>query len=169
MDYLECGNDSHLVLGSGEKEMENSSGTGLISLVTRVSKALHRRTPESVLGMKWRQSQALGYLMKHNGATQQELGDAMLMDDNSMVLLLNELEAAGFSVRKRDPGDRRRHLVEITTAGRHAIERSEKAQEGIEDELLGELSQEERATLGKLLSRVLDGLLRAPVEPHSQA
>jgi DNA-binding MarR family transcriptional regulator len=149
--------------------MENGSGTGLISLLTRVSKALHRRTPEAVLGMKWRQSQALGYLMKHNGATQQELGDAMLMDDNTMVLLLNELEAAGFSVRRRDPVDRRRHLVEITTAGRHAIERSEKAQEGIEDDLLGELSQEERATLHKLLSRVLDSLLRVPTEPHSQA
>ena len=144
--------------------MENGSGTGLIPLLTRVSKALHRRTPESVLGMKWRQSQALGYLLKHNGATQQELGDAMLMDDNTVVLLLNELEAAGFSVRRRDPGDRRRHLVEITTAGRHAIERSEKAQEGIEDELLGDLSQEERATLRKLLSRVLEGLLQAPVE-----
>jgi DNA-binding MarR family transcriptional regulator len=57
--------------------------------------------------------------------------------------------------------------VEITTAGRHAIERSEKAQEGIEDELLGELSQEERASLRKLLSRVLDGLLRMPAEPRS--
>jgi DNA-binding MarR family transcriptional regulator len=168
MDYLEGGNDSHLVLGSGETEME-SSGSGLISLLTRVSKALHKRTPESVLGMKWRQSQALGYLLKHNSITQQELGDAMLMDDNTVVLLLNELEAAGFSVRRRDPGDRRRHIVDVTAAGRHAIERAEKAQEGIEDELLGELSQEERATLHKLLSRVLDSLLRVPTEPHSQA
>jgi MarR family transcriptional regulator, temperature-dependent positive regulator of motility len=167
MDYLESGNDSHLVLGSRETEMENGSSTGLISLLTRVSKALHRRTPESVLGMKWRQSQALGYLLKHNGATQQELGDAMLMDDNTVVLLLNELESAGFSVRRRDPVDRRRHLVEITTAGRQAIERSEKAQEGIEDELLGDLSQDERATLRNLLGRVLDGLLKAPVERSS--
>jgi DNA-binding MarR family transcriptional regulator len=167
MDYQECGNDSHLVLGSEETEMENGSATGLITLLTRVSKALHKRTPESVLGMKWRQSQALGVLLKHNGVTQQELGDAMLMDDNTVVLLLNELEAAGFSVRRRDPGDRRRHIVEITPAGRHAIERSEKAQEGIEDELLGDLSQEERATLRRLLSRVLDGLLQAPAETKS--
>lgn len=102
-----------------------------------------------MLGIKWRDSQALGFLLKHEGVTQQELGDAMLMDDNTVVLLLNELEAAGFSVRP---------------AG--AIERAEKAQEGIEDELLGDLSQDERATLTRLLSRVMDGLLRAPVE-HS--
>jgi|ERR1700674_3178166 len=166
MDYLEAGNDSHLVLGSGEKEMESGTGTGLITLLTRVSKALHKRTPEAVLGMKWRDSQALGYLLKHEGVTQHELGDAMLMDDNTVVLLLNELEAAGFSVRRRDPGDRRRHIVEITPAGRRAIERAEKAQEGIEDELLRDLSQDERATLKSLLSRVMDGLLKAPAEPH---
>ena len=144
--------------------MDSGSGTGLITLLTRVSKALHKRTPEAVLGMKWRDSQALGYLLKHEGVTQQELGDAMLMDDNTVVLLLNELEAAGFSVRRRDPGDRRRHIVEITPAGRRAIERAEKAQEGIEDELLGDLSPEERATLTNLLSRLMDGLLKAPVE-----
>jgi DNA-binding MarR family transcriptional regulator len=146
--------------------MDSGTGTGLITLLTRVSKALHKRTPEAVLGMKWRDSQALGYLLKHGGVTQHELGDAMLMDDNTVVLLLNELEAAGFSVRRRDPGDRRRHIVEITPAGRRAIERAEKAQEGIEDELLGDLSQDERATLKALLSRVMDGLLKAPAEPH---
>jgi DNA-binding MarR family transcriptional regulator len=144
--------------------MESGTGTGLITLLTRVSKALHKRTPEAVLGMKWRDSQALGFMLKHEGLTQQELGDAMLMDDNTVVLLLNELEAAGFSVRRRDPGDRRRHIVEITPAGKRAIERAEKAQEGIEDELLGDLDQEERATLTKLLTRVMDGLLKAPVE-----
>ena len=88
----------------------------------------------------------------------------MLMDNNTVVLLLNELEAAGFSVRRRDPRDRRRHIVEITPAGRRAIERAEKAQEGIEDELLGDLSTEERGTLTKLLNRVMDGLLKTPVE-----
>jgi DNA-binding MarR family transcriptional regulator len=164
MDYLESGNDSHQVLGSGEHEMESGTGTGLITLLTRVSKALHKRTPEAVLGMKWRDSQALGYLIKHEAVTQQELGDAMLMDDNTIVLLLNELEAAGFSVRRRDPGDRRRHIVEITSADRRAIERAEKAQEGIEDELLGDLTPEERATLTSLLTRVMDGLLKAPAE-----
>jgi len=144
--------------------MESGTGTGLITLLTRVSKALHKRTPEAVLGMKWRDSQALGFLLKHEGVTQQELGDAMLMDNNTVVLLLNELEAAGVSVRRRDPGDRRRHIVEITPAGRRAIERAEKAQEGIEDELLGDLSTEERGTLTKLLNRVMDGLLKTPVE-----
>jgi DNA-binding MarR family transcriptional regulator len=146
--------------------MESSSGTGLITLLTRLSKALTKRTSEAVLGMRWRQFHALGYLRERHGVSQQELGEAMMMDDNGVVLLLNELEAAGFSVRRRDPGDRRRHLVEITPAGQQAFERAEKARESIEGDLLGALSPEERATLKDLVSRALEGLLRVPAEPH---
>lgn len=147
--------------------MESGSGQGLITLLTRLSKALNKRTSEAVLGMRLRQFHALGYLREHQGVSQQDLGEAMLIDDNGVVLLLNELEAAGLSMRRRDPGDRRRHLVEITPAGRQAVERAEKAREAIEDELLGTLSLDERATLRNLVSRALDGLLRVPVEHHA--
>jgi DNA-binding MarR family transcriptional regulator len=143
----------------------NASGPGLITLLYRLSKALNRRTSEAVLGMRWRQFHALGYLREHPGVSQQELGDVMMMDDNGVVLLLNDLESAGFSMRRRDPGDRRRHLVEITPGGLQAFERAEAGREGIEDELLGELSKEERATLRNLVSRALEGLLRVPAEP----
>jgi DNA-binding MarR family transcriptional regulator len=75
-------------------------------------------------------------------------------------LILNELEAAQFSIRKRDPQDRRRHIVEMTAAGKHAIERADKARESLEDEVLAPLSADERNTLRKLVQRVLDGLLQ---------
>jgi DNA-binding MarR family transcriptional regulator len=81
------------------------------------------------------------------------------------VLLLNELEAAGFAQRRRDPGDRRRHLVEITPAGRSAAERAERAQEAIEDEVLAALSLEERAQLRELLGRALQTATRVPDHP----
>ena len=42
-----------------------------------------------------------------------------------------------------------------TPAGRRALERAERAQETIEDELLAPLSREERTTLHALLSRAL--------------
>jgi DNA-binding MarR family transcriptional regulator len=87
------------------------------------------------------------------------------MDANGVVLLLNELEAAGFSIRKRDPHDRRRHLVDLTASGRVALERAEKARESLEDEILADFSPEERATLKKQLDRVLESLLRSTPEP----
>jgi DNA-binding PadR family transcriptional regulator len=73
------------------------------------------------------------------------------------VLLLNELEDMRYVSRLRDPGDRRRHLVELTTAGARALGRAEGAQEQIEDEVLHGLDAEERATLWKLLTRALQG------------
>jgi DNA-binding MarR family transcriptional regulator len=141
------------------------SGSGLIALLTQINKALHRRTTEELLGMRLKQFMTLGYVRDRGSVSQQELESAMLIDANAVVLLLNELEAAGLSVRKRDPHDRRRHLVEITEAGKAAVARAEKAREGLEEEILAELSPEERATLAKLLRRVMDGLVRATPEP----
>jgi len=148
-------------------DKQRDSGAGLIALVTQISKALHRRTTEELLGLRLKQFMVLGYVRDHGngGVSQQELETAMLIDANAVVLLLNELEAAGMSVRKRDPHDRRRHLVEITESGKAALARAERAREGLEEEILAELSPEERATLRKLLRRVLDGLLRAVPEP----
>jgi DNA-binding MarR family transcriptional regulator len=139
---------------------DEQSEPGLVSLLTQLSKALHRRSTEELLGMRLKPYMALGYIRDHPGATQQELESAMFMDANGVVLMLNELEAAQFSIRRRDPQDRRRHIVEITAAGRQAIEKADRAREGLEGEVLAPLSAEERATLHKLVRRVLDGLLQ---------
>jgi DNA-binding MarR family transcriptional regulator len=45
----------------------------------------------------------------------------------------------------------------MTDAGRLALERAERAQESVEDEILAALGAEERATLAHLLRRALDG------------
>ena len=148
-------------------KMQSGSGSGLISLITQISKALHRRTTEELLGMRLKQFMLLGYVRDrgNGGVSQQELETALLIDANSVVLLLNELEAAGLSIRRRDPNDRRRHLVELTAAGRVAVDRAEKARESLEDAILADFSGEERATMKALLRRVLDGLLQATQEP----
>jgi DNA-binding MarR family transcriptional regulator len=136
------------------------SEPGLLAQLTQLQKALHRRSTEELLGMRVKAYMALGYIRDHPGATQQELESAMFMDANSIVLMLNELEAARFSVRVRDPKDRRRHIVEITDAGRRAMEKADQARESLEGEVLAPLSPEERAALQKLVRRVLEGLLQ---------
>ena len=150
-------------------ESGSSSDVGLIALLMQINKALHKRTSEDLLGMRLKMFLALGYVRDRGAVSQQELETGLLMDANSVVLLLNEAEAAGLSVRRRDPADRRRHMVELTDAGKLAVERAEKAREGIEDEVLSDLSAEERKALRRLLKRVLAGLLRVPAESHAQA
>jgi DNA-binding MarR family transcriptional regulator len=138
---------------------------GLVTLLTQISKALHRRTTEDLLGMRLKAFLLLGLVRDRGGVSQQELESALLYDANTVVILLNELEAAGFSIRRRDATDRRRHLVEITKAGRVALERAEKARESLEDEMTSELTDEERTTLRRLLREVLESLVREIPEP----
>jgi DNA-binding MarR family transcriptional regulator len=130
---------------------------GTIVLLTRLAKRVHRRSTEELMGIRLRQFVLLSYLRDRPGTPQQELCESLWLDPNNLVLLLNELEAAGFVERRRDPADRRRHVVDITPAGRRALERAERAQDGLEDEVLGPLDAKERASLRKLLIRALDG------------
>ncbi len=137
--------------------MSTVHAPGAMVLLTRLAKVVYRRSDEEQLGMRLRWYVALSFLNDHDGASQQALGEALCVDANNLVLLLNELEAAGYAERRRDAHDRRRHLVHITADGRRALDRAERAQEGVESEVLGALAPDERATLRDLLARALDG------------
>ncbi len=128
-----------------------------MALLTRLAKQVYRRSTEDLLGMHMRHLMALSYVRDHNGGPQQEIAEALCMDANNVVLLLNELEDLGYVSRRRDPSDRRRHLVDLTTVGSKALESAEHKQESIEDDVLQALDDEERATLWQLLSRALRG------------
>jgi DNA-binding MarR family transcriptional regulator len=124
-------------------------------LMSRLAKQFYRRSDEQLLGMQLRHLVALAYVRDHDACPQQDMADAFCMDANNVVLLLNELEELGYVSRLRDPGDRRRHLVQLTPAGRTALARSERAQAAIEDQVLGALEPDERRTLRHLLARAL--------------
>lgn len=124
-------------------------------LLTRLAKQVYRRSNEELLGMHLRHLMALSYLRDHDGSPQQELAEALCMDANNVVLLLNELEDRGHITRRRDPHDRRRHLVDLTATGQRALASAEHAQESIEDDLLHALDSDERAILWRLLTRAL--------------
>jgi DNA-binding MarR family transcriptional regulator len=126
-------------------------------LLTRLAKQVYRRSSDELLGMQLRYLVALSYVRDHDACPQQELADAFCMDANNVVLLLNELDDLGYVTRRRDPGDRRRHLVELTEDGRGALVGAERAQETIEDDVLKALDPNDRATLWQLLTRALSG------------
>ena len=140
-----------------------------MALLTRLAKQVYRRSNEELLGMHMRHLMALSYVRDHDGGPQQELAEALCMDANNVVLLLNELEDLGYITRRRDPSDRRRHLVDLTSTGRGALSSAEGAQETIEDDVLGALDDDERATLWRLLSRALQGAepVTEPAQPSA--
>jgi DNA-binding MarR family transcriptional regulator len=130
--------------------------TGTMNLLTRLSRVIHRSAGPELLGVKLKEFVTLLYLREMTKATQQSLAEALLLDANNTVILLNGLEEKGMVERKRDPEDRRRHLVAITPKGVKALEKAERELETVEGDVLGNLDASERNELHDLLAKALE-------------
>jgi DNA-binding MarR family transcriptional regulator len=137
--------------------MDENSSTGPILLLTQVARLINRRSTPELLGQTLKELATLSYLRDYDETTQQALVEGLCIDQNYCVLLLNDLEDSGLVERRRDPSDRRRHIVSMTEEGAKALERAEAAQQTLEDDMLGALNREERSTLAHLLRRAIDG------------
>ena len=86
--------------------------------------------------------------------TQGAIADALGYDKGQLVGLLDELEDAGLIERRRDPADRRRHVVQMTAAGKKQLDRLRRLTAQVEDDFLSSLSEGEREQLHGLLLRL---------------
>jgi DNA-binding MarR family transcriptional regulator len=99
---------------------------------------------------------ALSLLAEHGPMPQHAVGTALSLDPSNVVGLLNELEDRGLVTRRRDPADRRRHVVELSAVGSGSLTQMYDALGEVEDDLFRALSAEERATLHALLARAVE-------------
>jgi DNA-binding MarR family transcriptional regulator len=137
--------------------MEENSSTGPILLLTQLSRLINRRSTPELLGQTLKELGVLSYLRDYHEVSQQALTEGLCIDTNYCVMLLNDLESSGLVERRRDPADRRRHIVSMTEQGRKALHQAEAAQQTLEDEILGALDAEERSKLAQLLRKAIEG------------
>jgi MarR family transcriptional regulator, transcriptional regulator for hemolysin len=87
-------------------------------------------------------------------ANQRELAEAVGIREATLTHHLNGMDADGLVTRRRDPANRRVHLVEITQAGGAAFDRLRAAAIAFDSRLRADIGDEEIARLGLVLDRL---------------
>jgi DNA-binding MarR family transcriptional regulator len=135
-------------------ESEVAAGQQILPLINHLARIGRRAADGCMSGcLRPRHLIALKLLSEGGPMTQHALGAALSLDPSNVVGLLNELEENGLVARRRDPTDRRRHIVELSATGEDELAAAKSQLASVEDHLLKALSAQERATLYELLVR----------------
>jgi DNA-binding MarR family transcriptional regulator len=118
---------------------------------TQIRKTLAR------YGLKPGHGGVLLLLCDRGAISQQALAETLGADPTALVGVLNDLERDGLTERRRDPADRRRHIVQITAQGKNRGAEIDAAIAAVDADLFADLNPDEITTLTSLLARVTSG------------
>ncbi len=107
-------------------------------------------------GLRRQHFVVLSALAERGAVSQAALGRRLLIDRSDMHALLSELERDDLVARVRDPGDRRRMLVELTPAGARTLKRLDTRIDAAQEALVAPLSSADRRQLERLLTQLVD-------------
>lgn len=91
-------------------------------------------------------------------ASQRELADAVGVREATLTHHLNAMEKDGLLTRRRDPGNRRIHIVELSEDGHALFLRLRDAAINFDGQLRQGLSETELGTLARLLDQLADNV-----------
>jgi MarR family transcriptional regulator, transcriptional regulator for hemolysin len=95
--------------------------------------------------------------------TQTELARMIGLDKTTMVVTLDELEAAGLAERRPSATDRRARVIAVTQAGEEKVREADRIAERTHEEVLAALDPAEREAFLSALTRLVSDRLSEPV------
>jgi MarR family transcriptional regulator for hemolysin len=93
-------------------------------------------------------------LKSQQPGNQRELADAVGIREATLTHHLNTMDTRGLITRRRDPANRRVHLVELTEAGEATFHRLRRAADGFDQRLRHGITDDDVANLEDLLGRL---------------
>ncbi len=96
--------------------------------------------------------------------TQTELARKVGLDKTTMVVTLDELEAARLAERRPSAADRRARVIAVTPAGRRMVHEAEAVADRVREDVLAVLDPAEREALVGALKRLVCERLSAPAQ-----
>ncbi|MCK9248546.1 MAG: MarR family transcriptional regulator [Solirubrobacteraceae bacterium] len=132
-------------------------------LLLRIARWIHGRSRGTFepLGITPSAGRALVVLARADGPLRmRELADRLRVVPRSATSAVAALEAAGLVERRPDPDDGRSVRVHVLDAGRARLVAMRRARTAAADDLVGVLSDDDRAELDRLL-RIVDGAAEA--------
>jgi MarR family transcriptional regulator, transcriptional regulator for hemolysin len=95
--------------------------------------------------------------------TQIELARLIGLDKTTLVVTLDELEAAGLAERRPSATDRRARVIAVTEAGERKVREAQEIAERTNEDVLRTLDPEEREAFLSALTRLVSDRLSEPV------
>lgn len=141
-------------------------------LMTQVVKLYFARS--FVLNEKLRihpgQVALLRTLSEHEGLSQRELAEILLVKASTITVMLNRMEATGFIVKKQDEKDQRKTKIYLSVEGKKIIESLNKNMKQLQEETFKGFSIEEYVLLKRMFQHMKNNLQEVVQEipmPHS--
>jgi DNA-binding MarR family transcriptional regulator len=121
----------------------------------------------SYCGLSMARTKVLRRLHEQGPTRQSVLAADFELSPHSITDIVDGLERLGLAERRPDPADRRAKLVAITEAGEASLEVANATRERLLTQIFGSLSEDDRATLLRLLSSLDEAAQTATNTTHT--
>lgn len=112
------------------------------------------------LDLSLAQHEILVTIRRHNGLTQRELSEQLLVVKSNATALLQKLEARGLVERSPDPDDSRIKRLTLTGSGDALVAKSFAVQTRVVEAMTSVMTDEELEMTGDVMGRVGDAVER---------